>query len=656
MTERFNIAARLRANADLSPGTDAIWFPNGVDAAGEVHFESLSFADVEKDSDAYARGFKRLGITKGTKTIVMVKSSPELYGVLFGLFKVGAVPVVVDPGMGIRKMVECYKSVGAEAFIGIPLAHVVRLLFPDSFTTLRALVTVSKRKLWGGSLLSELHDRGAELVPIADTSHDDLALINFTTGSTGARKGVECTHGMIDAMVRSVEAEFGQCDTDMSLVTIPFIALFNLMIRSTSVLAPMDQAKPGEVDARAVISAINRFRVTMLFGSPAFMHRVTRGAKPGDSFPSLRFVISGGAPVHAKVLDAFRALMPERANFFTTYGATEALPIASIEARETVAETRAATAEGKGTCVGRPRGGTAIRILRISDEALADVTASDWCEPGAIGEITIAGPIVSPRYHRNAEADRLMKIQEGATLWHRTGDLGWLDEKGRLWFVGRKSQRVQTAGGTLFSVATEGIFNGHPLVYRSALVGIGEPGRQQPILCLELNETPDIETRRRVVAEVLRTAQEHPSTRAVTLALVHPKFPVDVRHNAKIGREELAAWASNLVTQARKGPPSLALRSIPIFGWLFIAVGALFYPFFAAHSWLWVLWAIDVFLSVVVHGLQVFVATPRGRAAGHSPSTIAFMTMAYGATWWKDLLPLELEAERANAGRAPTAP
>ena len=655
MTTRFNIADRLRTNAEAFPSTDALWFPCGVDPRGEVAFGNMSFGEIERETDALARGLRRLGVTMGTKTIVMVKSSPELYIVLFALFKVGAIPVVVDPGMGVRKMVACYASVGAEAFIGIPLAHVVRVLFPKAFATLRTIVTVGKRKAWGGLLLRDVYDREhtRECFPIADTTRDDTAIINFTTGSTGARKGVECTHGMVEAMVRSVEHEFGQRETDVSLVTIPFIALFNLMVRSTSVLAPMDQAKPSQVDARAVIAAMKRFRVSMLFGSPAFMHRVASGAVPGEVIESLRFVISGGAPVHANVLDAFRALLPDHADFFITYGATEALPITAIEAREAIVDTRTGSTEGKGACVGRPRGGTDIRILRISDDPFSKVESSDWLAPGTIGEITIAGPIVSPRYHRNVDADRLMKTREGETSWHRTGDLGWIDEHGRLWFVGRKSQRVETTNGPRYTVAVEGIFNQHALVRRSALVGVGARGREEPVLCLELYEEPNAETRRRVVREVLTMARAHASTRAISLVLVHPKFPVDVRHNAKIGREELAAWATDLIARARKGPPSLALRAIPIFGWLFLAAGLWLAPTFHAHPWLWVLWAIDLFLSVVVHGLQIFVALPRGRAAGHAPATVAAMTMAYGATWWKDLLPLELEDVRAgrNAGR-----
>jgi acyl-coenzyme A synthetase/AMP-(fatty) acid ligase len=218
---------------------------------------------IDALSDAYARGLRRRGIEAGMRTILMVPASPELFAIVFALIKIGAIPIVVDPGMGIRRMLHCYAKTQATAFVGIPIAHVIRRLAPRTFASLRIALSPSG--------LAEPSD---ELFAIAKTAPDDLLMINFTTGSTGPAKGVRYTHAMADAMCSAVRRSFGHGPADTSLATLPLFAIFDLLLGATSVLPPMDPTKPARADAAAMIDAIERFGATTMFASPAFLRRV----------------------------------------------------------------------------------------------------------------------------------------------------------------------------------------------------------------------------------------------------------------------------------------------------------------------------------------------------------------------------------------------
>jgi acyl-CoA synthetase (AMP-forming)/AMP-acid ligase II len=640
--ETGNIAERLRANARRFPERKGLLFPAGTDAKGSCVYGHQTFRAIDEQSDAYARGFRRAGIGKGTKTILMVKPGPDLFAITFALLKLGAVPVVVDPGMGVKRMLHCYETVGADAFVGIPIAHAVRVLSPRAFASLKTWITVGTRYFWGGPTLRGIAEHAAEPLPIEPMTADDLMIINFTTGSTGPAKGVEYTHGIADAMVRQIVSSFGQGEDAVTLATLPLFAIFDLLIGSTSILPPMDPTKPAHVDPRVMIDAIHTYRVTHMFASPAFLHRVgPYAAARGITFPSFARVTSGGAPVAPSIVACFKGLLGPEAQLDTTYGATEALPIASIESRAILGETQALTRTGKGTCVGEPVPGLEARIIRISDEPIAAWSADLELPTGEVGEIAIRGPMVSTRYHQAPHTNAAMKIADAGGLWHRTGDLGAIDEKGRLWYASRKSQRVTTPRGPLFTVQWEGIFDAHPDVYRSALVGVGPRGSQEPVVCIELRKSETRASRERIEGELRALASANPLTRSVKAFLFHPGFPVDIRHNAKINREELAEWAASIVGDGRGAGAGRAwLFAIPIAGWLFVLFGLAF-PLAPA---LRAVWWIDVFLSVVVHGLQLFLAIPKGKRAGYPTAQIVVLTFLLGGTWWKFIKPIPLPA------------
>lgn len=644
------VTGLLRANARMGPGKDALVHPSG---RGGDDFTAMSYGELDTRSDALAAGFRRIGITRGTRTILMVKPGPELFVVVFALFKAGAVPVVVDPGMGIRRMLHCYRTAGAEAFVGTGAAQVIRLLNPRLFRGLRARVSVGPRRFPGAHALTDLlagaDPRAGEPEPVDE---DDLLVVNFTTGSTGPAKGVEYTHRTVVAMARTMARAHGQTHEDVTLSTVPLFGLLDMLIGSTTVLAPLDPTRVADADPARIADTVQQFGVTSMFASPALLDPLTEYLKEsGRRLPTLRCVASGGAPVRDAIVARAREVFEPGTRVLTSYGATEALPITSIGAGEILGGTRELTHQGHGTCVGKPVEGIAARIVTITDEPMPDWSGTliEW--PDETGEIVVAGPSVSPRYHRSPEDDARAKMAEGDRVWHRTGDLGRMDGSGRIWFCGRKSHRVATAEGPLYTVQCEGVFNAHPEVHRTALVGVGEPGAQRPVLCVELRAGVPKREFPRIEEELRRRGGDQPVTKPIGTFLRHPGFPVDIRHNAKIDRQVLAEWAAAARLGGRGGvgwrggvggPHPLWL--VPILGWAYLGYGLAF-PF--EHPLLQAVFWIDAFLSVVVHGIQIVPALRVGRLNGHRPALTAALTMLLGATWWK-----RLPGGRASGGRA----
>lgn len=506
---------------------------------------AMTYRQLEEDSDRCARGLKRIGIGRGTRTVLMVTPGIEFLVVTFALIKLGAVLVVVDPGMGWKNLGQCLAEAAPEAFVGIPRAQWGSRLLGWARETIRIRVTVGGPGWAGGHSYFEVLRLGeGESSSFDWPPPDEPAAIVFTSGSTGVPKGVVYTHRMFSAQAELLREEFGIQPGEVDLATFPLFALYDPALKMTTVFPRMDFSRPGRVDPVHIIDSIRAHQVTHMFGSPALLDRVGRyGEAQGVRLPSLKRVLSAGAPVSSKILVRFASLLSPAAEIYTPYGATEALPVCSISAREVLQES--GTAEGKGVCVGRPLKGVGLAVIAISDDPIPQ-WSDEWTLPrGEVGELVVWGPNVSQEYYRRPEANALAKIREDSgKIRHRMGDLGWMDEQGRIWFCGRKSHRVVTPQGVLFSVACEGIFNQHPLVRRTALVGVGEAPRQRPVLCVELEDKKHWKGSERLKEEILALGARHPETRPIQTLLFHRAFPVDVRHNAKIFREELARWAA----------------------------------------------------------------------------------------------------------------
>ena len=546
MTDKVNIADFLPEMAARQPDATAIVCPWGRRGG------SLTYDQLNRRSARIARGLEVVGIGHGVRTVLMVPPGLDLFPLAFGLFRAGAVPVLVDPGIGLKHLKACLGNAEPEAFIGVPRAHAARALLGWARATVRTRITVGRRLFWGGHTLDQIEELGgdADANAVATTGADDIAAIVFTSGSTGPPKGVVYRHQNFAAQVEAIRDAYDIKPGEVNLPTFPLFALFDPALGMTTVVPDMDPTRPARVDPQKIVEPIQEHGVTIMFGSPALLDTVGRwGAKRDVKLESVRCVISAGAPVPPRVIERFQGLLRDDAAIHTPYGATESLPVATTSSHEILFETRHETDRGAGTCVGQPVPSIEAAVIAIDDAPIEQWDESLEVGASEVGEIVVKGPQVTREYYNAAGHTALAKIADGGAVRHRMGDLGYFDERGRLWFCGRKSQRVRAAEGTLFTVPCESVFNTHPEVFRTALVGVGEAGEEIPVLCVELEKGVGRAQHERIQTELLDLGAGFEHTRGIRTMLFHPAFPVDIRHNAKIGRGALAAWAAPKVQQ-----------------------------------------------------------------------------------------------------------
>ncbi len=548
-----NVASHLAQMAATSPDRVAVREPH---ARGR---KSMTFRELHEESDALAHGLGHFGIGAQSRVALMVPPTLEFFTLAFALFKLAAVPVMIDPGMGVKNVGTCLLEAEPQAFVGIPKAHVARRLFGWAKRSLRTTINVGAGRFYCHRSVSELIAEGKTAGPFASpvVEPDDMAAILFTSGSTGIAKGAVYTHGIFSQQVEMLKSTYGIQPGEIDLCTFPLFALFGPALGMTCIIPDMNPARPATIDAAKTIATIEQFGVTNLFGSPAVIRRLGDYASRNRSktLPTLRRVLSAGAPASAPVIERFVNLLAPGVQLFTPYGATESLPVANIGSDEILSETRHLTDAGHGICVGRPVAGMTVRIIGIRDDAIAEWSDALCVPQGTIGEIVVRGPVVTNAYFRRPDATKLAKIVDPLTseTLHRMGDVGYFDTTGRLWFCGRKSHRVETPHGTLFTDKIEPMFNTVEGVFRTALVGIKRHGTTYPAICVD---TPARSWAWVQLEATLRDrALAIDPLNPIVAFLRYPGFPVDVRHNSKIFREKLAVWASRKLGRTWKGTP-----------------------------------------------------------------------------------------------------
>jgi acyl-CoA synthetase (AMP-forming)/AMP-acid ligase II len=522
---------------------------------GRVTYAHLTYRQLEALSNRYARIFRDGGIRKGTLTLMFLRPGLDFIAAVFGVFKTGGVPVLIDPGMGKANLLSCIRQTEPEAMVAIPLVHYLRFLYRSSFRSVRTAFSLGSPAAPGCIRLESARHMTDSDFPIEATSPDDEAAILFTTGSTGPPKGVVTTHGIFMAQTELIRNVYGAGPDEVDLPGFPLFALFSVALGMTCVIPDMDPTRPAQVNPKRIIEAVENHGVTFSFGSPALWRTVSRHCiERNIRMPSLRKVLMAGAPVPAKLHRQVLDIIAPNGETMIPYGATEALPITTFTGSEMLTETAMLTETGRGTCVGRPLPGIDIRIIEAIDGEIANWTETKELPAFEIGEITVSGPVVTSAYHRLEHHTRMAKIRgSDGRVWHRMGDVGYIDDQGRVWFCGRKSHRVMTEQRIYYSVCCEAIFNAHPDVFRTALVSIpdGKEGTaRKPALVFEPlpgrmpKGTAKLEN---MIAELAELGSKHEFTRDIATFLVHPSFPVDIRHNAKISREKLSEWASRII-------------------------------------------------------------------------------------------------------------
>lgn len=545
--DKANIAALLSDQARQRPQQAAILDPVGR-GFRPIQYRTTSFAELDQLSDRLAAKMIRRGVTPGTRLVLFVPFSTEFIAWTYALLKAGATVVLIDPGMGRNNIFRCLAEIEPDGFVAIRRVQWIRRFLKRRFPHARLNVAVNRLDVQ--QTLAAAHKPPIDFPNVVA---GDPAAVIFTSGSTGRPKGVLYEHGMFAAQVALIQNFYGVEPGEIDLPGFPLFGLFNAAMGVTTVIPQMNPLRPAKVNPRRIIAAIEQQQVTQAFGSPAFWNRVGRYCDAREQrIPGLKRAMSAGGPVPVHVVERMsRALTGPGADLFTPYGATECLPVSSIAAGEVLERTAALTGTGAGTCVGRPFPNVEIAIIAANDVPLRSIDEAQRLTPGEIGEIIVRSPSATREYYRRSESTALAKIPDrsGAAagrpdFWHRMGDVGYFDDAGRLWFCGRKAHIVQTAAGPMYSVCCEGIFDAHPLVYRTALVGVGDRPRQRPILIVEPEPRTPRSARSTLKADLLMLALSHRITKSIRTILLHPSLPVDTRHNVKINREALAQWAA----------------------------------------------------------------------------------------------------------------
>ena len=505
---------------------------------------TITNAELERLTARTANGLRAHGVREGDRVLVFVRPGIDLVSLLYALYALGAVPVLIDPGLGKANMLSCVERTKPRVFIGIPLAHALRHVHKKSFASVELAINAGKSLPFCGTQLAKVRARSESdaLNPIS-LPYDAEAAVLFTSGSTGPPKGVIYTHAMFDAQVAALKRLYKFEPGEVDVACLPAFGLFGPALGLTSIFPDMNATRPSHCDPERIVNALIENKASNTFGSPAIWRRIVPYCQErGLKLPTVKRVLIAGAPVPPYLIEGLLELLSADADVFTPYGATECLPIASVSGREILRDCRAATDAGAGTCVGFPVPEAKVEIIAITDEPIEHWSDATVLAQGEIGEVCTRGEMITHLYDGEAAATQAAKIYDGETVVHRMGDLGFFDHEGRLWFVGRKSHRLETVSGMLPPVPVECVFNVHPRVHRTALVGVGPRGQERPVLIVQLESDSD-HGDDTLIDELRKLGAKNERAALAQTFLFHDDFPVDVRHNAKIRRDVLKSWA-----------------------------------------------------------------------------------------------------------------
>jgi len=510
-------------------------------------YQSLTFLRCQELGEQYARGMQASSIKQGDLAVILMKPSLELVPVFLALWHVGAIPLVVDPGASKEQKLKSIEDIRPNVLVGIPLVHALRILHRKAFRSITRSVTIGGFSPVGGpTLKSFLRLPKDKPFSSAPTLANDTMAIVFTTGSTGAPKGVVYTHANGAAIIQIMQESLGIGPQQICLACHPAFAIYFVGSGATVITPDMDPRYPRDASPACLLDIIRDQRPTVAFMQiPVVTNLVKHCAERGEKIPHLRKILTTGASVPIELVEGVQRVMAEPdGDLHVMYGATEALCISYATGRELLAKA-SQMRDGEGTYLGRPAPGITVKVIGISSQPIERWSASLVLAPRQIGEICVFGPVVTPAYHGRPEATRKAKIPDVDGLWHRMGDAGYLDEDGGIWYCGRIADRLETAAGYFYSDLVEPIFNRHPRVNRSALVGVPVAGSslQHPVVLIEPErdgQAPDPAREQELIADLKALAARHRNTRSVQDIQIYPHaFPVDVRHGAKIRRDML---------------------------------------------------------------------------------------------------------------------
>lgn len=481
----------------------------------------LTFGELEQEVAHAAAWWQARGLRRGQAVLVFVPMSADLYVALLAMFRLGVTAMFLDPSAGRAHLEQCCARRAPDALLAVRRAHALRLVSP-ALRRIPIKVSVGGWVPGARRWPARFEPESAAGVAIAP---EDPALVTFTSGSTGMPKAAVRTHGFLIAQHRALAPAIALEAGETDLATLPVFTLANLASGVTTVIPDADLRRPGAVDAGRIFAQIEREGVTRITASPAFFERlIAHGRRAGCTLPGLRKLHTGGAPVFPRLLADLRELAPNAA-VVAVYGSTEAEPIAHVGAEEMSAADLAAMGGGRGLLAGPPVPEVRLAVLRdrwgVPRGALAAMEfAGERLPAETAGEIAVTGAHVLKGY-LGGLGEEETKFRVEGEVWHRTGDAGMMDERGRLWLLGRCAARITDRRGELYPFTVECVAMTFPGVRRAAALA----HRERRLLVVEAaGPGPELEEKLRAA-----TAWAH-----IEDICFLEMMPVDKRHNAKV--------------------------------------------------------------------------------------------------------------------------
>lgn len=517
--------------------------------------KSITFAELEGRITDCAAGLAGRGINRGDRVGLLVPPGIELTVAVYACWRIGAVIVVADAGLGAKGLLRALNGANLTHLIaigkGLALTRAMRL-------SGRRILAGAPRKaarlaLGYDATLAELEESGrSHPVTHQPGEPTDPSAVLFTSGATGPSKGVFYRHDQLRAQAELIKKTYDLGPADRLVAAFAPFALYGPAIGIAAAVPAMDVTAPASLSATALAQACEALDATVVFASPAALRNIVDtqgelGASERDALARVRLIMSAGAPVGVSLLREVAELAPN-ARLRTPYGMTEALPVADIDL-----PTLELVGRGNGVCVGEPLTGVRVAIspLSVHGDHLDDGELTT--DAGVSGEVCVAAAHVKHRYDRLWATERASSRTAG---WHRTGDVGHLDEAGRIWIEGRRQHLIATGegpGGIVTPVGLEQAVEELPEVSAAAVVGVGPVGVQQVVVVVV---PARIDPCTGVLApQALTDAVRDVAEANVAAVLNITAMPVDIRHQSKVDRTALGVWADAVLQGRKPGNP-----------------------------------------------------------------------------------------------------
>ena len=503
----MNIALLLKSQAEQLPDKAAV----------VCEHEKVTFKELEDEINRCANYLVKQGIEQGTKVLLFIPPSIELPVITFALFKVGAIPIFIDPGMGLKNLRRAVSEVSPNAMISVPLIRKLSRIFRTAFKSVSVKLdcTTIREKSRNESCSFEEYD----------APEDEMAAILFTSGGTGKPKGVIYTHKIFIQQTNLLREMYSLTPDDVDCPCFSLFSFFTISMGLTSYVPKMDASHPAKTDPSDIVRNLQENNTTFAAGSPAIWIKVADYCLLHDiQLPALKHLVMFGAPVDIEMHEKWQKILPNGSTY-TPYGATESLPISNISGEYILENTADLTLKGAGVCVGKTVPSVEVRIY--NDD-----------------EIIVSGDTTTKEYYHEPKATLESKLTIDGKLWHKVGDVGTIDEEGRIWFWGRKNHVIQLGQTKLYPVPCQTVFNQHEKIKRTALIGPSIDGRIVPSIVIELHDGSTKLTES-LLEDLLAIRDSFEHTKLIERFFVKKSFPVDVRHNIKIDNLALCEWAEN---------------------------------------------------------------------------------------------------------------